>query len=468
MVPADLFQTSGALTLLQLTTAVGNAVRAVPSLQGAWVIAELSDVRVNGGHCYMELIEKNESGQTVAKLRATIWASRLPALRRKFLQATGRDIATGMKVMLFGAISHHPLYGLSFTINDIDPSYTLGDLERLRREILNRLQREGIINRNKETALDIAPQRIAVVSAAGAAGFGDFMNQLENNPYGFVFYPFLFSATMQGERTSQSVRESLELIEQTIDLWDCVAIIRGGGATTDLNGFDDYELARAVALFPLPVIVGIGHERDRTVLDEIAHTRMKTPTAAAAFFTDRLRGACDLAGRLMDAVVKSASDRLTGEERRLTNCRAMIPVLASSRISSAKAVLDKTMMQLPAIAAARIASADMHLETLKRMLKINAGNLQAKKNLQLKGISDKITVAAQNILNAGKQKTDALQGITNALDPRNTLRRGYSVTRLNGKAITDAGSLSGNDLIETTFLAGKIRSKVTVEGNSTA
>lgn len=198
---SDLFSTGPqAMTLLQFTTAIGNAVRMSPVLQGAWVVAELSDVRFSGGHCYMELVEKSDSGQTVAKLRAAIWASRVPYIRQKFLAATGREFATGMKVMLHGAATHHTLYGLSFNVADIDPSYTLGDMERLRREILMRLHKEGILNLNKEKTMPVVPQRIAVISAEGAAGYGDFMNQLAGNHEGFVFYPHLFPAVMQGRR----------------------------------------------------------------------------------------------------------------------------------------------------------------------------------------------------------------------------------------------------------------------------
>lgn len=455
-----LFQTPKAMSLLQLTTAIGNAVRMTPALQGTWVTAELSDVRVSGGHCYMELIEKNQAGQTVAKLRAAIWASRLTPLRRKFYQATGRDIATGMKVMLFGAATHHPLYGLSFTINDIDPSYTLGDMERLRREILTRLHSEGILNRNREVDMPEAPQRIAVISAEGAAGYGDFISQLEGNPYGFVFYPCLFPAVMQGERTSASVREALEFIEQTIDLWDCVAIVRGGGATTDLNGFDDYELAKAVATFPLPIVVGIGHERDRTVLDEIAHTRMKTPTAVAAFFIDTLHSASDHVGNLIDIIVRQAADRLTGEERRLANCQAMIPVLANARLAASQALLDKTIARLPALAASRIASAKGHLDTLSRLAETISANQTKRASLRLDDLTGRLSTAASNMLRREEQRLEGLKGMVCALSPDNTLRRGYSITRINGKAITDASAVKSGDVVETTLHSGIIRSTV--------
>lgn len=430
--------TGAPLTLSQLTAGIGQAIRMAPGLQNAWVTAELSDVRLSGGHCYMELIEKNPAGQTVAKIRATIWANRFNYIRSKFMGATGRDIATGMKVLLNGAAAHHPLYGLSFSVNDIDPSYTLGDMERLRREILMQLHREGVLENNRKLSMTPVPQRIAVISAAGAAGYGDFINQLEGNPEGFVFYPCLFQAVMQGDRTSESVRQALEMIEMTVDLWDCVAIVRGGGATTDLNGFDDYALAKAVATFPLPVIVGIGHERDRTVLDEIAHTRLKTPTAVAAFLTDSLRNAWTRATSLCDWTARYSADRLNGEARRLTNAEAMIPALAQARLSAARALLEREATRIPLLAGSRIAAASSRLDGMARLLGANAmGRLQA-----------------------ASHRLDKLNALVGALSPANTLKRGYSVTRVNGHAVTSVNDAPRGTVIETQLYDGTVRSTV--------
>lgn len=449
-----------AMTLLQLTTAIGNAVRMAPALQGAWVMAELSDVRVNGGHCYMELIEKNPAGQTVAKLRATIWANRFQYIRQKFYAATGREVMTGMKVMLYGAASHHPLYGLSFSVNDIDPSYTLGDMERLRREILERLHREGVLERNKGAVMCAAPQRIAVISAEGAAGYGDFINQLASNPYGFVFYPFLFPAVMQGERTSASVRAALELIEQTIDLWDCVAIVRGGGATTDLNGFDDYALARAVATFPLPVVVGIGHERDRTVLDEIAHTRMKTPTAVASFFIDSLRQASDRVSGMVDWITRYSSDRIQGEARRLANCEAMLPSIVKARLTAASALLDRELARIPVIVGSRLSGASERLGSMGRIVGAMAGNKVMRESQTLENLRQRLTMASDAVVKNAVVKIEALSGMVEALSPANTLRRGYSITRVDGRAVKDAATLKPGQRLSTRFFNGEVESVV--------
>lgn len=447
------------MTLLQFTTAIGDAVRRNPMLQGAWVVAELSDVRVNGGHCYMELIEKNPAGQTVAKLRATVWASRFQYVRQKFYAATGRDIMTGLKVMLNGAATHHPVYGLSFSVNDIDPSYTLGDMERLRREILMRLGREGVLGINKTRKMPVAPQRIAVISAAGAAGYGDFMNHLSGNSDGFVFYPLLIPAVMQGDRTSGSVRDALEHVRQTIYMWDCVAIVRGGGATTDLNGFDDYDLARAVATFPLPVVVGIGHERDRTVLDEIAHTRLKTPTAAAAFFVDTLREAYSRAGNLVDVISRYASDRISGETRRLANCEALLPTLAEARLSSAKALLDREMSRIPMLVTSRIARAEAGLEMIRRMTVTLADKIISRTSQRLDDLTARISLSADMAFRRNKIRLDNISAMVDVLSPDNTLRRGYSITRVDGKAVTDSSAVAKGTRITTQLHHGIIESE---------
>lgn len=453
-------QMAGAMTLLQFTTAIGNAVRMSPVLQGAWVIAELSDVRVSGGHCYMELIEKSQSGQTVAKMRATIWQNRFQYIRQKFYAATGRDVTNGMKVMLYGAASHHTVYGLSFSVADIDPSYTLGDMERLRREILMRLEREGVIGLNKTLVMPFVPQRIAVISAEGAAGYGDFIKHLEGNLEGFVFYPFLIPAVMQGDRTSESVRDALAFIESTIDLWDCVAIVRGGGATTDLNGFDDYELAHAVATFPLPIVIGIGHERDRTVLDEIAHTRLKTPTAVAAFFVDTLRMAYDRVGNMVDGIVRYSSERLTGEQRMLANVEALLPALAEARLAAAKANLDREISRLPVIIDSKISRENIRIESFRNMVNIVSSQQTSRAQEKLNMIVSRIPLLTDSVMRRSADKLSGLAEMVAVLSPENTLKRGYSITRLDGVAVTDIAGLAPGKKITTQLLNGSVDSVI--------
>ncbi len=455
-----LFGGSPTMRLSEFTQLVGGAIRSVPALQSAWVTAELSDVRVSGGHCYMELVEKDASGATVAKLRATIWASRFYGISQKFRSVTGRDIAAGMKVLLNGAATHHSVYGLSFSVSDIDPSYTLGDMERLRREILERLAREGILGYNRNLTMPAAPQRIAVISAESAAGYGDFVNQLHGNPEGFVFYDLLFPAVMQGDRTSASVRAALDRIEMSVDFWDCVVIIRGGGATTDLNGFDDYDLARRVTTYPLPVVVGIGHERDRTVLDEIANTRLKTPTAAAAFFIDRLRTAySDISARVSD-VARYASDRVVGETRRLANLEAMVQPLVNARISATRTHLESIVSRLPVMAATRLATASERVGLIGRMVDALASSRIAAASGKVDDMAGRISQAATERFRKEETRLENFLGLVEALSPEKTLRRGYSITTVDGHALRDSDGLKPGMEIRTRFWKGEAVSVV--------
>ena len=283
------------ITLSRLTRMVGQALASAP-LQNVWVVAELSDLRLNHGHCYMELMEKDPAtGSIMARMRAAIWASNFPSINATFMAATGRRLESGLKVMVCGTVNFHSAFGLSFVINSIDPAYTMGEAERRRREILQRLTAEKVIDLNRQLEWPDVALRIAVISASGAAGYGDFINQLYNNPSRLRFSTRLFQAVMQGDRTAASIIACLEAIASDVDSYDCVVIIRGGGATSDLLAFDDYDLAANVAQFPLPVIIGIGHERDTTVLDYVANMRVKTPTAAAEWLIGRGQQALDRA-----------------------------------------------------------------------------------------------------------------------------------------------------------------------------
>lgn len=424
------------IPLSQFTAAITNAVTSSPLLSGVWVIAELSDVRISGGHCYLELIEKNEMGQTIAKIRATIWRSTYIQLRNKFFSATQREISNGIKALIRGSATHHSVFGLSFNIIDIDPSYTMGDMERLRREILIRLGKEGLAMKNKSLPLPVAPQRIAVISAEGAAGYGDFINQLCGNSEGFIFYPCLFPCIMQGERVSESIRRALLYIESTVEMWDCVAIVRGGGATTELNGFDDYELAKAVATCSLPVIVGIGHERDRNVLDEIAHTSLKTPTAVAGFFIDKLREAYEEVIMIADRLRVYSTELIRGEERRLSTIHGLIPQLLLRRLEMSKNKLQTVTGKLPLLIDGRLGKENMKLRNAVNLIDFNRGNT----------------------IKRAQQKINSLESLIKVLDPKNTLMRGYSITRVNGKALKSVGEIASGDTLVTTLPDGEILS----------
>ena len=410
-----------------------------PAVCNCWICADLSDVNVRGGHCYLELLEKDErTGATVAKMRGIIWANRFAYLRQKFLQVTGQDLRSGLKVMLEVSVNYHEQYGISLIITDIDPSYTLGDMERLRREILTRLKAEGIIDMNKQLEFPVVPQRIAIVSAAGAAGYGDFMNQLHHNAYGLQFYTCLFPAVMQGKETVASVTAALDRINSHIDLFDCVVIIRGGGSTSDLNSFDDYNLAANVAQFPLPVVVGIGHERDVTILDYVACRRVKTPTAAAELLIGCGVEALARIDELRETIVSIAREYITEAQLQMQYLTSTIPLVAGNIVERNRTRLQHIMQIVPLTAQSRIAQGNERLLFfLKQMQQASAQTIMREK-MRLTAIYEKVQI----------------------LSPQNTLRRGYSLTTVNGHAVTDASQLAAGDTITTHLANGTVTSTI--------
>ena len=383
-----------------------------------WVQAELSEVReAYNGHCYIELVQKAERGNALlAKARGTIWANIYKMLRPYFENATGQRFAAGIKVLLQVSVEYHEQYGLSLTVHDIDPTYTLGDMARRRREILMQLEEEGVLTLNKELPMPTLPQRIAVVSAAGAAGYGDFCDQLMGNPYGFVFYPKLFPAVMQGDRVEETVIAALDRIAAERDEWDVVVIIRGGGATSDLSGFDTYPLAANCAQFPLPIITGIGHERDDTVLDMVAHTRVKTPTAAAEYLIATLSDAA----AALDALVASLTANLT-------EC-----------IHREEARLQQIATRLPSLLAL------VHTRQLHR----------------IEQIESRLKVAGAHSLVKQQHRLQLIEKIIEGASPAHILQRGYSITRCDGRVVRNAASLPAGTVLTTEFADGQVNSLV--------
>ena len=405
-----------------------------------WVEAELSEVREGyGGHCYMELIEKEERSNTlIAKAHAACWRNRWISIRPQFEQVTGQRLHAGMKVLLKVHAQFHENYGFSWIVDDIDPNYTMGDMARKRQEIIRTLKEEGVFDLQKELALPMFCQRIAVVSSATAAGYGDFCNQLAGNDYCLQFKTGLFAATMQGEGVEQSVIAALNRIDAEYEDWDCVVIIRGGGATSDLSGFDTLALAENVANFPLPIITGIGHERDESVLDMISFQKVKTPTAAAAFLVQHLT---DVYVRVMEAqetIVQNVKHRLQVEKMRLDRLNKSIPVQFSLVKTRQGAYIDRLMNRLSQQVLSKVADAQRKLEILSQ-------NVQPVLERKMMSESHRLQMLEQRI---------------RSQDPELLLKRGYSITLKNGKSIRSASLLTSGDVIVTRFAEGTVKSKV--------
>lgn len=427
---------SDTLTLLELNLLVREVIETEMARE-YWVEAELSECRESRGHCYMELIEKDEHTNTpVARASAKCWASKWMVVRPYFERTTGQRLHAGMKVRLKVYAQFHETYGFSWIVTDIDPTFTLGDMARRRQEIIRQLKAEGVFELQKELSLPLFCQRIAVVSAQTAAGYGDFVNQLSDS--GFAFRTQLFPAIMQGEQVETSIIAALNGIYHQIDQFDCVVIIRGGGATSDLSGFDTLALAENVAQFPLPVITGIGHERDESILDMVSHTRVKTPTAAAAFLIDHLQEVLDAVDDAQERIARFTQQKLTTLKAQLSTISEKLPHLFSTVKTRQEARLDALLSRFTIEAQRKLAAHNNQLATLSTRLPI---------------LTERILLTAKHRLQLAEEKAKSL-------DPALLLKRGYSITLKDGKAVKRAEELAEGDLIETRLAQGRITSVV--------
>lgn len=426
------------LTLYELNNLVRRVIDSQMTDQ-YWVTAELSEARQSAGHCYMELIQKDEEQNTpIARASAKCWRSTWSRLLPKFLDTAGTAPRQGMQVMLRVYPQFHEAYGFSWIVTDIDPTYTLGDMARRRQQIVSQLKEEGVFDLNRQLPLPLFCQRIAVISSQTAAGWGDFRRQLIGNAYRLRFRMELFPAVMQGESVEESVIQALNAVNDRIDDFDCVVIIRGGGAASDLSGFDSLLLAENIANFPLPVITGIGHERDETVADMVAHTKVKTPTAAAALLIDNLRGVSD---RLLNAerqIRDCVARRLQTERQTIDRLRKIIPTLFQLATERQRKRLDRLSLTLSAAARTMI-------ERQRNRLAMTAGRLPS---------------AALRLADEKRHRLSILAQRAEMLDPQLLLARGYSMTTLNGRIVTSADNLQSGDVIETRLRQGKVRSRV--------
>ena len=456
-----------------------------------WVIAEISELTVNrSGHCYLDLVETEQgTDNVIARCRATIWSYTFRMMRPYFETTTGQVFTEGLKVLLQANVEYHEVYGFSLNIRDIDPVYTLGDMARQRREIIRRLQEDGVFEMNKELELPVVPQRIAIISSPTAAGLQDFMDQLHNNPHQFVFYTKLFDAVMQGNEAPQSIKNALDQIFEQEDLFDAVVIIRGGGAQLDLACFDHYELASHVAQFPLPVITGIGHDKDDTVIDLVAHTRMKTPTAVAEFL---ISGALRFSQELKELekhFTELVTDRLEDKKTRLNDAADQLNQLVSQMIVTQQNRLTIARIQLANQSEAFLKNQQSGLRQLTVGVRNLTNRFVSRQSHLLDQSGNKLRfvfreqiINNKNLINQfqylikirsldqiQKEKKDlsTIQEKLRLVDPQNILKRGYSLTMMNGKIIKSVQQLKKGDLLETRLSDGMITSEVQKTTNQT-
>ena len=437
------------LTLYELNSLVREVIECeMPNEY--WVEAELSECRESRGHCYMELIQKDEQNATpIAKASAKCWASKWMIVRPYFERTTGQQLHAGMKVLLKVYPQFHEAYGFSWIVTDIDPTYTLGDMARKRQEIIRQLKDEGVFDLQKELHLPLFCQRIAVISSQTAAGYGDFCNQLSDNPYGFKFQTRLFPAIMQGEGVEQSIIAALERIfseysdfsdhsENTVPPFDCVVIIRGGGATSDMSGFDTLALAENVANFPLPIITGIGHDRDESILDMVSHTRVKTPTAAATLLIDHLKIVHDAINNAQESITLFTRQKLSTLNSQLSTLQEMLPKLFTIVKTRQEACIESLYMRI--------------LSCIRETVISSLGKINA--------FETRLPILTDRRLMTEKHRLQLMEEKAKNLDPTLLLQRGYSITTKNGKVVRYVEELQIGDDLETHLANGTVHSIV--------
>jgi exodeoxyribonuclease VII large subunit len=405
-----------------------------------WVVGELADFRqAPQGHVYFELVEK-QGNQVQAKIRANLWQFTYRSVAAKFQSVTGTSLKNGMKVLAQVAVTYHPVYGLSINVKDIDPSFSLGERARLRQETIDRLTQEGLIQLNARFQLPPVVQRIAVISSATAAGYGDFVNQIDQNSFGYKVYHKLFPSLMQGNEAVSNLLSALEKVKTEMDLLqlEAVVIIRGGGAQLDLDCFDDYRLAASIANFPLPVLTGIGHERDETIADLVAHTRLKTPTAVAEFLLSGFREFEENLGIMLLRLDRSTRQHLRVEENKIHQCALRAKSFATTRISLESEKIKNRINRIT------LAAKNQH-----RIESTNLGTLE-------KGLKRSLSTFLQK----QQEKLLTKETLLRQLDPESILKRGYSRTELYGKPIHLANPKLG-DQIETFTLNQTLSSTIT-------
>lgn len=427
-----------------------------------WVAAEIASVQENrSGHCYLELVDKPEGEENpVAVAKGTVWAFTYRMLKPYFETTTGRCLEKGMRVLIQAEVVFHEVYGFSLNIKDIDPTFTIGDIEQKRREIMALLEKDGVIDMNRSLEFPLLPKNIAVISSPTAAGLGDFMNQLEHNSFAYRFHVKLFPAVMQGERAAESVIAALEKIYEYESVFDAVVIIRGGGSQTDLGCFDSYDLAANIAQFPLPVIAGIGHERDETIVDRVAWRRVKTPTAAAAFLIETFQMA---ESRLLEAkedFVSGVSALLEEEQARqklrITDFKRLTQLLLDSNHHRLKLWSHKLSHASQFFIYHRLGL----FEAFRSRIRNRGGLLVSRRENQLERYVSRTDQYCRNRLAHDRHLLELAETKIKYADPKNVLERGYSITCLNGKIVKNREDVKIGDCLETILRDGKVVSRV--------
>lgn len=453
---------TGKLSLTELQLIIRDSIYlALPDFY--WVVAEISEIKQNySGHCYLELIEKQDDETSVkAKVKAVIWSNRYNFISSFFENSTGQSLRDGLKVLVKARVEYHQLYGLSLVISDIDPAFTIGEMAAKRLQIIKRLEQEGVFGMNKELDIPLIPRRIAIISSRNAAGYSDFINHLNGNSFSYYFYTAVFDAVMQGNETEQSVINSLDRIALNSHLFDLVVIIRGGGSQTDLSWFDNYNIAYHITQFPLPVITGIGHDKDLSVTDMVACKSLKTPTAVADFIIDCVSGTEDHILDLGTQIKDLTLDILDQNRNRIDKSKNTLVPLARIFIAEVRKGLSDKAIEILNRGKEKTFKAGITLANNESgVLSASRRSLANKENM-IEGLGIKLFSKTRELVKSEGLKLTGFIETLNILNPENVLKRGYTITSLNGRIIRETKEVKEGDLIDTVFSKGRIRSRVT-------
>ena len=425
-----------------------------------WLVAEISEIRENySGHCYLEFIQKSDSSDNlIAKARANIWASTYRLLRPYFESSTGVSLSQGMKVLVHVSVEFHELYGYSLTISDIDPAYTLGDLEQKRAQTIQQLISDGVFDMNRELEIPLVPQRIAVISSETAAGYDDFISQLKNNDFGFVFYTCLFQAYMQGENAESSIINAFERIFNHQDYFDVVVIIRGGGSRAELSSFDSYDLSSVVCQFPLPVIAGIGHERDHSVVDMVSNVRVKTPTAAADLIIEKASEFLGGIEQMTETFIDYAENLITEKKHELELLSGQLLYGASEMVQYKKERLNLTGFRFASLSSKSFNDARYRLSNWQNKLIFQAQKNYQEKEKVLNDITKSLPRLVKSQISEQNEKIAALNRVLFHCVPENIFKKGFSITVHNGKILKSKTKVKEGDQLKTILSDGEIQS----------
>jgi exodeoxyribonuclease VII large subunit len=447
-------------TLLDITKSLQSVIRKTYT-HSYWIKAEIA--RLNhypkSGHCYPDLVHK-EAGKVQAGMRAIIWRDDFRVINNKFKETIREELKDGMQILFRASISFHPNHGLSLQILDVEPSFTLGEMAREKAETIQRLKKEGVFDKNRRLPYPILPKRIAVVSVQTSKGYHDFLNIIEKNRYGYRFIHYLFPALLQGDKAAQSIIGQLRVIYKARQYFDVVAIIRGGGGDVGLNSYDDYELARAVAIFPLPVLTGIGHSTNETVTEMVAHANKITPTDLAYSLVEAFHNQDEIISQLGSRLSNRVRESLAKERQQLEYLARRPQQSLKYHFSSNREIVNRLSDRIHQRSEQILTHEHHHLQYLMKQAHRDLEHALKNQFLHLQQQTTKISQLQQQHLRNAVVKLDALANKVDLLHPRHVLERGYSLTLKDGKSVKDTIHLKTGDKVTTLLAQGKFESEI--------